>query len=485
MKDMDKVNRRKFLAKFLLCNTSLILGSHVFASCSEEFSEDYIDAATGESISGKLKYLPIQNENPAIVRWPDKCEKCGDCVEACAEQQKVFGTYQVSPTKHVCIHCGTCIIKCEEGAMTEKYHWQDVLNAIDNPSKIVIASISPSVRVGIGDYFDISSGSFLEENLVGACRAIGFDHVLDTNFSADLTIMEEANELQKRILEKIDIPQFTSCCPAWVKYVEIYYPSLLNHLSTVRSPIGMQGAMVKTYFAKKKGINPSNIIHVAIAPCTAKKYEITREELTTDGLRSTDIVITTHELALMLKRRNIKLTAQRGNFDSFMGAASGGGIIFGNTGGVTRAAIRTAYFNIIGTNPPSNLLDLQQIQGLTGLKEAKVTIGTITLNIAVCYEMRNAKMLLDQVKNGTCNYHFIEVMACKGGCVGGAGQPSGSGTIEKRISALNKADAQAVTRFSHENPEVIAVYRKQLGEVGGASARRYLHTTYYSKANLL
>lgn len=482
---MDKVNRRKFIRNFLIGNASIFVGANLLSSCSDVFSGEYTDQNKGAVIGKKLKYLPIQNDNPAIVRWTEKCEKCGECIEACAEKQLVFGTYQASATKHVCIHCGSCIMKCEENAMTEKYHWQDVIKAIDNPSKIVIASISPAVRVGIGDYFDMDPGSFLVKNLVGACRKIGFDYVLDTNFSADLTILEEAAELQKRFQEKVGLPQFTSCCPAWVKYVEIYYPSLLKNLSTVRSPISMQGSMIKTYFAQKNGIDPQNIIHVAIAPCTAKKYEITREELTSDDMRSTDIVITTNELAKMMKNRKVNLTAQSGNFDLLMGAASGGGIIFGNTGGVTRAALRTAYFNITGINPPSNLIELQQIQGLSGLKEAKVTIGPITVNVAVCYEMRNARILLDQVMNRTCKYDFIEVMACKGGCVGGAGQPAGSSAIENRIKALNAADAQAVTRFSHENPEVKAIYKDFIGEVGSSNARKYLHTSYSNKSNLL
>ena len=387
----------------------------------------------------ELEYLPIQEDNPAIALWKKKCEECGDCIEACATKQTVFGTYLASSSKHVCIHCGSCIIECEEKAITEKYHWQDVLAAIDDPSKIVIASVSPSVRVGIGDYFDMAAGSYLVENMVGACRAVGFNYVLDTNFSADLTIMEEAGELQKRIEQKTDLPQFTSCCPAWVKYVEIYYPSLLGNLSTVKSPIAMQGSLVKSYFAQKTGIDPRNIVHVAITPCSAKKYERTREELVTDGLPGTDIVITTRELAKMLKNRKISLTAQTGNFDPLMSSASGAGIIFGNTGGVMRAALRTAHFNITGSNPVGNLLELKQVQGLTGLKEAKVAIGSATLNVAVCYEMRNAKRLLDQVKNGTCKYDFIEVMACKGGCVGGAGQHAGSDKIEKRISSLNSA----------------------------------------------
>ena len=477
MKGMNEISRRKFLSKCVVYNASVILGSSWILSCTKD--------AKGSNIYSDLEYLPIQNENPAIALWREKCEECGDCLEACAEKQKVYGTYHATKEKHVCIHCGSCIIACEENALTEKYHWQEVLNAIDNPSSIVIASISPSVRVGIGDYFGMESGTFMLENMVGACRAVGFDYILDTNFSADLTIMEEASELQKRIQAKENIPQFTSCCPAWVKYVEIYYPSLLRYLSTAKSPVSMQGSMVKSYFAQKKGIDPRNIIHVAITPCSAKKYEITRDDLDIDGINGTDIVITTNELAILLKERNMNLTAQPGKFDSLMGAASGAGIIFGNTGGVTRAALRTAYFNITGMNPPENLLDLQQVQGLTGLKEAQVTIGTIVLNVAVCYEMRNAQKLLEQVMNGSCKYHFIEVMACKGGCVGGAGQPAGSSKIQKRISALNNADRQSSTRYCHENPEIKAIYNDFIGEVGGPMAKKMLHTTYNNKSNLL
>jgi NADH-quinone oxidoreductase subunit G len=471
---MNKISRRKFIKKSCIYNASVIVGTYWLSSCEKGFGRP----------SG-IDYLPIQSDNPAIARLQKKCEDCGDCTEVCRETQKVFGTYQAGATHHVCIHCGACIASCEEGALTLKYNWQDVLDAIDSPSKTVIASVSPSVRVGIGDYFGMAAGSFLPENIVGACRAAGFDYVLDTNFSADLTIIEEASELQKRIQEKSGIPQFTSCCPAWVKYVEIYYPSLLKHLSTARSPVSMQGSLVKSYFAQKMSIDPNSIIHVAITPCTAKKYEITREELTTNSMRSTDIVITTSELAFLLKKRNINIASQRGTFDTLMSAASGGGIIFGNTGGVMRAALRTAHYNITGFNPPANMLELQKIQGLTGLKEASVTIGTVSLNIAVCYEMRHAKILLDQVINGSCKYDFIEVMACKGGCVGGAGQPAGSSRIEKRISALNTADNRALTRYSHENPEIKAIYRDLLGDVGGTEAIKYLHTTFNDKSDLL
>ena len=282
------------------------------------------------------------------------------------------------------------------------------------------------------------------------------------------------------------MPQFTSCCPAWVKYVEIFYPSLIGHLSTTRSPVIMQGAMVKTYFARKKGIDPSSIVHVAITPCTAKKYEVTRPELTTEGFRSTDISITTNELAMMLTDRNILFSDQKGSYDSLMGISSGAGAIFGNTGGVMRAAVRTAHKNITGKNPGPELLELEQVQGLDGLKEATVKIGKVNLNVAVCYEMRNAKIILDQVMEGSCKYDFVEVMACKGGCVGGAGQPPKSAEdLEKRINALDSVDLRSATRFCHENPEIKAIYKNFLGRAGGPNAHMYLHTTYDDKSGLL
>jgi ferredoxin hydrogenase len=473
---MGKINRREFIEKAILVNGSFIFGAGLFGPWMEDFFQQ----------SAVDYYVPIQGDNPAIVRYEKKCKGCRDCVTACSEKQKVFGTYKHSKTHHVCIHCGSCIIACQKGALSERYHWQEVLKAIDDPTKIVVASVSPSVPAGIGSYFGIPAGSYLSEDIVGSCKAIGFDYVLDTNFSADLTIMEEAKELERRIKRKEPMPQFTSCCPAWVKYVEIFYPSLLNHLSTTRSPIIMQGSMVKTYFARKNGINPENIVHVAITPCSAKKFEITRPELVTNGLRSTDISITTNELAMMLKSRKIDLASNKGKYDMLMGSASGAGAIFGNTGGVMRAALRTAHFNITGENPPAELVELKQVRGLKGLKEATVTIGGKTLNVAVCYEMRNAKVILDQVMNGTCKYDFVEVMACQGGCVGGAGQPPKTTMdIEKRTNALENADVQAPVRYCHDNPEIKAIYKDFLGKPGSKKAKMYLHTEYNDKSALL
>ncbi len=473
---MDKINRRKFIEKAILYNGSVVLGGFWLTPCLEtlffQSASDY--------------YLPIQPDNPAIARYEKKCKGCRECISVCKDVQKVYGTYNASKTHHVCINCGACISHCTHGAMSEKYHWQDVLGAIDDSSKIVIASVSPSVPAGIGSYFGIPSGSYLSEDIAGACRNLGFDHVLDTNFSADLTIIEEAHELQKRIQGGINKPQFTSCCPAWVKYVEIFYPSLVKHLSTTRSPVSMQGAMVKTYFAQKNAIDPKNIVHVAITPCTSKKFEITREELVTNGMRSTDIAITTNELAIMLKSRNIDLSARKDSYDLLMGTASGGGKLCGNTGGMISAAIRTAHFNMTGKNPPADLLELNQIQGLNGMKDATVNIGDAKLKVAACYEMRNAQVLLDQVMNGSCEYDFVEVMACTGGCIGGAGQPAPDiSSLEDRIKALKMADSQATTRFCHENPEILSIYKEFLGKPGSTAAEQYLHTNYTDKSNLL
>ncbi|HLN20028.1 MAG TPA: [FeFe] hydrogenase, group A [Bacteroidales bacterium] len=474
---MAKINRREFIEKTLLCNGSIILGSGFGASV---FSNYFL-------LPPAIEYhVPIQPSNPSLVWSQDKCKGCRECVIACTEIQKVHGSYKSVKNHHVCIHCGKCLMTCDKGAITEKFGWQDVLKAIDDPSKIVIASISPSVPAGIGDYFGMTAGSYLHSNIAGSCKALGFDYVLDTNFSADLTIMEEAHELQKRIEQKQKMPQFTSCCPAWVKYVEMFYPSLVNHLSSTRSPVIMQGAMVKTYFADKMKIDPSKIVHVAFTPCTAKKYEITRDELTTDGMRSTDFALTTNELALMLHSKKIDLAVMNGKYDSLMGNASGSAAIFGNTGGVMRAAIRTAHYNMTGKNPGVELISLKDVQGLKGMKEATVDIAGVSLNVAVCYEMRNAQVILEQVKKGTCKYDFVEVMSCQGGCIGGAGQPTKlTEVLENRIKALDTADASAGIRYCHENPEIKKIYKKFLGKPGGEKAEHYLHTSFTDKSSLL
>lgn len=469
---MAKIDRRKFIKDSLFINGGIIFGSGFLSPLLLPAALDY--------------HVPIQENNPSLLWTQDKCKGCRECVTACSEIQLIHGTYKSVKGHHVCIHCGKCLTICPHGAITERFHLKEVNAAIADPDKIVVASISPSVPAGIGDFFGMQVGSYMSSNIIGACRSLGFDYVLDTNFSADLTILEEAHELQKRIENKSVLPQFTSCCPAWVKYVEMYYPSMVKHLSTTRSPNIMQGALIKTYFAQRKKIDPSKIVHVIITPCTAKKYEISREELTTEGMRSADFSLTTNELALMMKDSKIDIAASKGKFDSLMGRASGSAKIFGNSGGVMRAAVRTAHYNITGKNPSEDLIQLQDVQGLKGLKEATVNLGGTNLNIAVCYEMRNAKKILEQIKAGTCKYHFIEVMSCEGGCIGGAGQPAKSVEIlEKRTAALNKEDENADIRFCHENQEIKNAYKKFLGQPGSETAEKFLHTAFVDKSALL
>jgi ferredoxin hydrogenase len=473
---MGKINRREFIEKALLCNGYVFAGSTVLTPW---FGNLF-------SPQAYAYHVAIQGNNPSISWSEEKCKGCKECVTACSVKQNVQGTYKFAKGHHVCIHCGACIQVCTYGALTEKYSYNDVFTALNDPSKVVIASIAPSVPAAIGEYFGMAAGSYLPGNLTGACKKLGFDYVLNNNFSADLTVIEEAYELQKRIENKSKFPQFTSCCPAWVKYVEMYYPALTPHLSSAKSPFSMQGALIKTYFADKMKINPSDIVHVAIAPCTAKKYEILRDELSTDNLRSTDIEITTNELAMMLRDKNIQLLSEKGKYDSLMGKSSGAAAAFGNTGGVMTAALRTAYFNMTGSNPSPDFVKLTDVEGEDGIKEATAVIGDKKLNVAVCYEMRNAKKILDQVKAGTCKYDFVEVMACKGGCVGGAGQPAKSaGDLEKRMNALKQADVNSSTRFSHQNPDIKKLYKQLLKNPGSIKSEELLHTTYLDKSSLL
>ena len=330
--------------------------------------------------------VPIEPDNPSIQRNESTCIKCGQCKEVCTHQIGVLGTYNLAQTggKAICIHCGQCANVCPPASITEVYEYSDVQKAIQNPDKVVIVSTSPSVRVALGEEFGMPKGSFVQGKMVALLRKLGVDYVLDTNFAADLTIVEEASELVQRITKQTaPLPQFTSCCPAWVKFAETYYPELLPHISSAKSPIGMQGPTIKTYFAQKMGIDPSKIVNVALTPCTAKKFEIRRDEMNAAGkhldqpeLRDMDHVITTRELAKWAKEVGIDLdTLEDSAFDSLMGEASGAGVIFGNTGGVMEAALRTAYTYITGEQPPTPLYELQPVRGYEGLREASLEIN--------------------------------------------------------------------------------------------------------------
>ena len=443
--------------------------------------------------------VPIEVDNPSICRKEELCIKCGQCREVCTNDIGVLGTYSLEETagKAICIHCGQCANVCPTASITEVYEYPDVRAAIADPDKIVIVSTSPSVRVALGEEFGMQKGSFVQGKMIALMRALGADYVLDTNFAADLTIVEEASELVERITKgDKPLPQFTSCCPAWVKFAETYYPEMLPNVSTAKSPIGMQGPTIKTYFAKKMGIDPRKIVNVALTPCTAKKFEIRREEMNAAGkklgipdMRDMDYVVTTRELALWAKEEKIDFAAlPDSDYDRFMGEASGAGVIFGNTGGVMEAALRTAYSYITGEVPPSALLDLKPVRGYEGIREASLEIKGMTVNVAVVYGTANARKLIELIKSGEKNYHFVEVMTCPGGCIGGGGQPrdfaaDANASRKARIESLYKRDASMTLRLSHENPEIKELYAEFYGKPLSHLAEEMLHTTYYNRSS--
>ena len=445
--------------------------------------------------------VPIEKDNPAIQRLEFKCIKCGACKAVCTNEIGVCGTYDLAKTGDVpvCVYCGQCANVCPVDSITEKVEAYEVLEAINDPEKIVVVNTSPSVRVSLGEEFGMADGSFVEGKMVALLRKLGVDYVLDTSFAADMTIVEEASELVERITEgKLPLPQFTSCCPAWVKFAEIYYPEMLPHISTAKSPIGMQGPTVKTYFAKKMGIDPKKIVNVALTPCTAKKFEIRREEMCDAGkylgieeLRDMDHVITTREVAMLARDAGIDFAAlEDDSFDKLMGEASGAAKIFGNTGGVMEAAIRTAYAYITNEPVPVDLLKLEPVRGLEGIKEATVKVKDLEIKVAVVYGTANARRLIEKIKAGKANYHFVEVMTCPGGCIGGGGQPKdreykGDALRAKRIAGLYKNDSELPIRLSHENQELIAMYKEFYGKPLSELAEAMLHTSYHDCSELL
>ena len=442
--------------------------------------------------------VPIELDNPSICRNEEKCIKCGQCKDVCTKDIGVHGTYTFNQTggKSICINCGQCANVCPTASITEVYEYESVKKAIKDPNKIVIVSTSPSVRVALGEEFGMPKGSFVQGKMVALLRALGVDYVLDTNFAADLTIVEEASELVERITKKNKpLPQFTSCCPAWVKFAETYYPEIIPNISSAKSPIGMQGPTIKTYFAKKMGIDPAKIVNVALTPCTAKKFEIRREEMNAAGknlgipeMRDMDQVITTRELAIWAKESGINLNSlEDSEYDNLMGEASGAGVIFGNTGGVMEAALRTAYFYITGKQPEGKLLDLQPVRGYEGLREASLEINGLTVNVAVVYGTANARKMIELVKKGEKEYHFIEVMTCPGGCIGGGGQPrdfavDANESRKSRIESLYKRDANMKLRSSHENPEIKQLYQDFYGKPLSDLAEKMLHTIYTDRS---
>ena len=454
----------------------------------------------GKHLSESIR-VPIEADNPAIRRIENLCIKCGQCRDICRDYISVLGYYDLSKTNDtaVCIHCGQCANVCPVSSITETPEMDAVIAAAKDPDKVLIVSTSPSVRVSLGEAFGMQRGSFVEGKMIALLRKLGADYVLDTNFAADMTIVEEASELVERLTtHNKPLPQFTSCCPAWVKFAEIYYPELLPNISSAKSPIGMQGPTIKTYFAKKMGIDPKKIVNVALTPCTAKKFEIRRGEMNASaryldlpGLRDMDHVITTRELADWAKKADIDFsTLEDSKFDKLMGEASGAGVIFGNTGGVMEAAVRTAYEFVTHEPAPKELYTLEPVRGMQEIREAAVEIGTLCLQLAVIYGTSNVRRFLSMAKESGKHYDFIEVMTCPGGCIGGGGQPKADveerrTMVDSRIESLYKRDAQMKLRKSHENPELKQLYEEFYRKPLSPIAEEMLHTSYTDRSGLL
>ena len=436
-----------------------------------------------------------------MVRDNSKCILCRRCVAACEKAQGigVIGPNERGFKTHIgsafemglgetsCVSCGQCIAVCPTGALYEKSCIDDVTRAINDPTKYVVVQTAPAVRAGLAEAFGCPIGTNAQGKMAAALRRLGFDKVFDTNFGADLTIMEEANEFIERVQNGGKLPMITSCSPGWVKFCEHYYPEFTDNLSTCKSPQQMQGAITKSYFAEKMGIDPKNIVSVSVMPCTAKKFEIGRENQSGAGLPDMDYTMTTRELARMIKRAGIRWDdLPDEEFDHPLGSGTGAAVIFGATGGVMEAALRTAVETLTGETLPRP--DFKDVRGVEGIKEATYEVAGLTVNIAVASGLANARKVLDMVKSGEKNYHFIEIMACPGGCVNGGGQPQVPASVRnfvdiraERAKVLYGLDEANTIRKSHENPDIIELYRDYLGKPGSHKAHELLHTSYVKR----
>ncbi len=440
----------------------------------------------------------IDDLSPSIVRDFNKCILCRRCVAACKNVQKIgaidcinrgfescistVGDHSLNDVN--CTFCGQCIEACPTGALHEKETINDVWVKLKDPDTTVIVQTAPAVRVALGEEFGMPIGTNVVGKMVTALKRLGFDKVFDTNTGADLTIMEEANEFIERFTKNDNLPMITSCSPGWVKYIEMNYPELLPHLSSCKSPHEMFGAILKTYYANREGMDPEKIYMVSVMPCIAKKFERQRPEMKEDNLYDVDNVITTRELARMIKQANIEFEKlEDSNFDSPMGEASGAGAIFGTTGGVMEAALRTAQDTLTGKDLPK--IDFEQVRGGEGIKRASINIAGKDINVVAASGLANARTILEEIKSGKVNYQFVEIMACPGGCIMGGGQPIKSSKVRAevdvrklRADALYTIDERSIVRKSHENPVMKKLYKDFLEKPGSEIAERLLHTTY-------
>ncbi len=462
-----------------------------------EYQVEKVDA-----YHGAFNSYPMDESAEHMIRDNNKCILCRRCVAVCDKTQavSVIGANERGFTTHIasafedglgetsCVSCGQCIVACPTGALAEKDDTDKVWAALADPTKHVVVQVAPSIRVTAGEAFGMPIGTNVEGKIVTSLKMLGFDRVFDTDFSADLTILEEANELIERVQNGGTLPMITSCSPGWIKFCEYNFPDMIPHLSTCKSPQQMFGALVKTYYAEKNGLDPKDIVSVSIMPCTAKKFEIGRPDQSEDSYPDVDISITTREFARMVKRASIDFVSLADStFDQPLGIGSGAGLIFGATGGVMEAALRTAVERLTGEE--LGKLEFTDVRGTAGIKEASYKVGDLEVKVAVCSGLANAKKLLKKIRAGEADYTFIEIMACPGGCVNGGGQPLQPASVRNfqdlralRAKALYDTDAGMELRKSHENPAIKDLYADYLGEPGSHKAHTLLHTSYVPRS---
>jgi NADP-reducing hydrogenase subunit HndD len=455
----------------------------------------------GSDIAAMSTYR--KDTSPSIIRDLDKCIMCRRCETMCNDVQTVGAlsavnrgfmaavapAFEQNLEHSSCTYCGQCVAVCPTGALTEVNHTPEVLRALADPTKTVVVQTAPAVRAALGEEFGMEPGTLVTGKMVAALRALGFDYIFDTDFAADLTIMEEGTELLDRLNRHLSgdktarLPILTSCCPGWVNFFEYYFPDMKDIPSTAKSPQQMFGAIAKTYFADKIGKSRKDMVVVSIMPCLAKKYECQREEFSVDGNRDVDFSISTRELSAFIKQANIDLNnLEDENFDSPLGESTGAAVIFGNTGGVIEAAVRTAYE--IQTGKKLNRLDFTELRGLEGVREATIDFNGLPVRIGIAHGLGNARKLLNDVRDGKSNFHAIEIMACPGGCIGGGGQPLHHGNseiIKARAAAIYREDSGKQIRKSHENPFIVELYREFLGKPNSEKAHHLLHTHYFDR----
>ncbi len=477
------------------CLSCVRSGTCELQQLCKEFGVDDPNAFAGETI-----HYDFDDSAAHMVRDNNKCILCRRCVAACdAQGISVIGANARGFDTHIssafdkdlanvsCISCGQCIVNCPTGAIVEKDDTDKVLEAINDPDKFVIVNTAPSIRATLGEAFGMHIGTNVEGKMVAALRRLGFDKVFDTDFAADLTIMEEAHEFLDRVQNGGVLPMITSCSPGWIKYCEHYYPELIPHLSTCKSPQQMFGATMKTYYAQKLGMDPKDMVVVGVMPCTAKKFETKRPDQAASGYPDVDIAITTRELARMIESAGIFFKhLPDEEFDVPFGESTGAATIFGATGGVMEAALRTAVETLTGETLPS--VDFTEVRGMENIKEAAYDVAGTTVKVAVASGTKNAKVLLDKIKDGTADYQFIEIMGCPGGCINGGGQPIQHAVVRnfvdlkaRRAEALYRSDADNAKRKSHENAAIKQLYAEFLGEPGSHKAHEILHTSYVAR----